>query len=62
MISGNTTGIFSNASATFRLYGNIVTSNGTGLSSGGGSILSSSNNQVDGNTTNGVVTGFISNT
>lgn len=62
MISGNTTGIFSNASATFRLYGNIVTSNGTGLSSGGGAILSSSNNQVDGNTTNGVVTGFISNT
>lgn len=62
IISGNTTGIFSNASATFRLYGNVVTSNGTGLSSGGGSILSSSNNQVDGNTTNGVVTGFIANT
>ena len=62
MISGNTTGIFANASSTFRLYGNIVTSNGTGLSSSGGSILSSSNNQVDGNTTNGVVTGFISNT
>ena len=62
MISGNTTGIFANASSTFRLYGNIVTSNGTGLSSSGGAILSSSNNQVDGNTTNGVVTGFISNT
>lgn len=62
MISGNTTGIFSNSGATFRLYGNIVTSNGTGLSSSGGTILSSSNNQVDGNTTNGVVTGFISNT
>ncbi len=62
MISGNTTGIFANSSSTFRLYGNIVTSNGTGLSSSGGAILSSSNNQVDGNTTNGVVTGFISNT
>lgn len=62
MVSGNTTGIFANASSTFRLYGNIVTSNGTGLSSSGGNILSSSNNQVDGNTTNGVVTGFISNT
>ena len=62
MISGNTTGIFANSSSTFRLYGNVITSNGTGLSSSGGNILSSSNNQVDGNTTNGVVTGFISNT
>jgi hypothetical protein len=62
VISGNTTGISSLAGGTFRLFGNIVTSNGTGLSAGGGSILSSGNNQVDGNTVNGTVTGFITNT
>lgn len=62
MISGNTTGINSSTGGNVRLYGNIITSNGTGLTSSGGNILSSSNNQVDGNTTNGVVTGFISNT
>jgi len=62
VISGNTTGVSSLTGGVFRLYANIITSNGTGLSSGGGSILSSNNNQVDGNTTNGVVTGFLTNT
>ncbi len=63
VISNNTTGISSLAGGTFRLYANIVTSNGTGLSSsGGGAILSSGNNQVDGNTVNGGPTGFLTNT
>ncbi len=62
VISGNTTGVSSLTGGVFRLYANIITSNGTGLSSSGGSILSSNNNQVDGNTTNGVVTGFLTNT
>ena len=63
MISGNTTGISSASGGIFRIYGNIVTINGTGLAtSGGGTILSSSNNQVDGNTINGAPTGFIPNT
>lgn len=61
-ISGNTTGITSATGAVIRIYGNIITSNGTGLSSSGGSILSSGNNQLDGNTTNGGPTGFITNT
>ncbi len=62
MISGNTTGISALSGGIFRLSSDIITSNGTGLSNSGGSILSSNNNQVDGNTTNGVVTGIISNT
>lgn len=62
VISNNTTGISSLAGGTIRLYANIITSNSTGLSSSGGAILSNNNNQVDGNLTNGVVTGFISNT
>ncbi len=62
VISGNTTGISSQTGGVFRLYANIITSNGTGLASSGGSILSSNNNQVDGNTSNGVVTGFLTNT
>ncbi len=62
VISGNTTGVSSLTGGTIRLFENIITSNGTGLSSGGGAILSSNNNQVDGNTTNGTVTGFLTNT
>jgi hypothetical protein len=58
-ISGNTTGVFSNTGGVVRIHDNIITSNGTGLSSGGGSILSSGQNEVDGNTTNGGPTGFI---
>lgn len=63
VVSGNTTGLFSNTGGVLRIYGNVVTANGTGLSSsGGGSILSSGNNQIDGNTTNGGPTGFITQT
>lgn len=61
MISGNTTGITASSGSIFRLYGNIVTSNGTGLNNAGGSLLSSGNNQIDGNTTNGLPSGSIGN-
>jgi hypothetical protein len=61
-ISGNTTGVTSSTGGVVRIYGNIITSNGTGLSTSGGSILSSGNNQVDGNTTKGGPTGFITST
>ena len=60
MISGNTTGVSSLTGGNIRLFSNTITSNGTGLSSGGGAILSGSNNLVDGNTTNGGPTGFVS--
>lgn len=59
IVSGNTTGLSSLGSANIRIYGNIITSNNTGISSGGGAILSSGNNQIDGNTVNGLPTGFI---
>lgn len=62
MISGNTTGINSSTGGNVRISGNVITSNGTGLSSSGGNIFSSNNNQVDGNTTNGSITGLANNT
>lgn len=62
VLNGNTTGVSAAAGSVIRLYANIITSNGTGVSSGGGSILSSGNNQIDGNTLNGVVSGFITST
>jgi hypothetical protein len=58
-ISGNTTGITSSTGGVVRIFSNVITNNGTGLSSSGGSILSGGNNQVDGNTTNGGPTGFL---
>jgi hypothetical protein len=58
-ISGNTTGVTSSTGGVVRIFSNVITSNGTGLSSSGGSILSGGNNEVDGNTTNGAPTGFI---
>lgn len=61
MISGNTTGVTSSNGGIVRLYGNIITSNGTGLNNAGGSLLSSGNNQIDGNTSNGLPTGSIGN-
>ena len=59
-ISGNTTGVTSSTGGVVRIVGNTITSNGTGLSSSGGSILSGSTNLIDGNTTNGGPTGFVS--
>ncbi|MBS1794211.1 MAG: right-handed parallel beta-helix repeat-containing protein [Acidobacteria bacterium] len=61
-ISGNTIGVSSSTGGVVRIFANVITSNGTGLSSSGGSILSSGNNQVDGNTLNGGPTGFLTNT
>jgi hypothetical protein len=58
-ISGNTTGVTSSTGGVVRIFSNVITSNGTGLSSSGGSILSGGNNQLDGNTTNGGPTGFL---
>jgi hypothetical protein len=58
-ISGNTTGITSSTGGVVRIFSNVITNNGTGLSSSGGSILSGGNNQVEGNTTNGGPTGFL---
>ena len=63
VVSGNTTGLSSSTGGVMRIFLNIITSNGTGLSSsGGGAILSSGNNQIDGNTVNGGPTGFLTNT
>lgn len=62
MISGNTTGINSSTGGNVRISGNVITSNGTGLTTSGGNIFSSNNNQVDGNTTNGSITGLANNT
>src|SRR5215203_1237305 len=58
-VSGNTTGVFSNTGGVVRIHMNVITSNGTGLSASGGSILSSGQNELDGNTTNGGPTGFL---
>lgn len=61
MISHNTTGLTSSTGGVVRIFGNTITNNGTGLSSTGGSILSGSgSNFLDGNTTNGGPTGFVS--
>ena len=61
VISHNTTGLTSSTGGVVRIFGNTITNNGTGLSSTGGSILSGSNsNFLDGNTTNGGPTGFVS--
>jgi hypothetical protein len=58
-VSGNTTGVFSNTGGAVKIHLNVITSNGTGLSSSGGSILSSGQNELDGNTVNGGPTGFM---
>ena len=54
-ISNNTTGVSTLVGATIRIGGNLVTANGTGLS--GSNIFSFGQNFVDGNTTNGAVSG-----
>lgn len=54
-ITGNGTGIFAGSSATFRLSGNAIAFNTTGLS-GQGKIFSFKNNVIDGNGTNGSAT------
>jgi hypothetical protein len=61
MVSNNATGVQSNP-GTIRLSNTTVTDNQTGLfASGGGSLLSRSNNTVEGNTTtNGSFTGTFS--
>jgi hypothetical protein len=54
-VSFNTTGVLAANGANIRMGGNVVTGNSTGLS--GANILSWGGNFVDGNTTNGAVTG-----
>ena len=61
MVAGNTTGVTSSTGGTVRLYANIITSNGTGIFPNGGNMNSSTNNQIDGNTSNGSTTGTIVN-
>jgi hypothetical protein len=51
----NGTGFSTLAGATIRLGGNLVSGNGTGLS--GGNMLSWGGNFVDGNSSNGAITG-----
>ena len=59
--TGNSIGIGALVSSVFRISNTTVTANSSGLSaSGGGSILSYGNNQVDGNTGgNGPVSGLL---
>jgi hypothetical protein len=53
LVSGNATGLSSSGSATLRVADSCVTDNTTGLAqSGGGVLLSRSNNTVEGNGTN----------
>lgn len=52
-ISNNTTGVSALTGGTIRLMGSLVTSNGTGLSLGGGSIVSHISNVFSANTVDG---------
>jgi hypothetical protein len=52
-ISNNTTGVSALTGGTIRLMGSMVTSNGTGLSLGGGSIVSHVSNVFAANTVDG---------
>ena len=54
-VTHNTTGISTLSGATMRIGGNLVSGNGTGLS--GSNMFSFGENYVDGNTTNGTVSG-----
>ena len=54
-IVNNTTGVFAANGANVRIGGNVISGNGTGLS--GANILSFGQNSIDGNTSNGAVTG-----
>lgn len=58
LISGNTTGISAGTGATIRISGNMISGNVTGIAAGG-SIISSGNNAINGNTTNGAPTSTI---
>ena len=52
-ISNNTTGVTALAGGTIRLFGSMVTGNGTGLSLSGGQIVSHVSNVFAGNTVDG---------
>jgi hypothetical protein len=57
-IVNNTTGVFAANGANIRIGGNVISGNGTGLS--GANILSFGQNSIDGNTSNGAVSGAAS--
>lgn len=60
VIGGNGTGILAAANATFRITGNSIMHNVTGLSArSGGKIVSFKDNAIDGNGTNGVPTSTV---
>lgn len=61
LITNNGTGVNAFAGGIFRISSNIITANTTGVTaSGGGSVLSYSNNVINGNTTDGGPTGLVS--
>ena len=55
-LNGNGTGISAGANSLFRLSGNTITHNTTGLAAPQGKISSFKNNAIDGNGTNGAPT------
>ena len=59
VVKDNTTGISALPGGTVRLTGSTVTANGTGLSGGGGSIVSYSSNMLNGNTSDGAATSTV---
>jgi len=56
LLNGNGTGILAGAGTVFRLSGNTIAFNTTGLSAPQGKIVSFRNNSIDGNGTNGAAT------
>ncbi len=59
LLAENVTGILAGANATFRISGNTITFNGTGLSAQQGKIISLKNNLIDSNGTNGAPTSTV---